>query len=127
MSDLTPTSVTNHCEPVEKDRSFGECPAGDGGTLRLNGVTFAKGLGVHANSDISYNLSGTCSRFKASVGLDDEVGSNGSVKFQGFADNDVVYSSSTLSGSYATQDRRERRSERQLDHADWALARVECG
>ncbi len=127
MSDLTPTSVTNHCEPVEKDRSFGECPAGDGGTLRLNGVTFAKGLGVHANSDISYNLSGTCSRFKASVELDDEVGSNGSVKFQGFADNDVVYSSSTLSGSSATQIVVNAGASASWDHADWALARVECG
>ena len=43
------------------------------GTLTINGVTFAKGLGAHAASDVSYFLGGACTRFKASIGIDDEV------------------------------------------------------
>ena len=48
LSDLTWTSATNGWGPVEKDKSNGEQAAGDGRTITLNTVTFAKGLGAHA-------------------------------------------------------------------------------
>src|SRR5262249_6254676 len=56
LSDLAWTSVTNGWGPAERDMSNGEQAAGDGRTLSLRGTTYAKGLGVHALSDISYNL-----------------------------------------------------------------------
>ena len=84
------------------NRSNGEEVAGDGLTLTLNGTTYAKGLGTHALSDVRYNASG-CSRFKASIGLDDEVGSNGSVVFQVYADASVVYDSGLMTGVTTTQ------------------------
>jgi hypothetical protein len=140
LSDLTATSMVNHCGPVELDTSFGECPPGDGGTLTLNGVTFTKGLGVHAESDISYHLGGTCSRFKASVGHDDEVtGSNGSITFRVLADLAEVFNSGVMNAasptrtidvsvSGATQLRLivDAGADANWDHADWAAARVEC-
>ena len=42
--------------------------------IRLNGVTYAKGLGAHAASDIRYALNGACSVLTAAVGVDDEMG-----------------------------------------------------
>ena len=40
--------------------------------MTLNGTVYAKGLGVHAASDIRYTMS-SCTSFTASVGVDDEV------------------------------------------------------
>lgn len=44
-----------------------------GRDIKVNGVTYKKGLGLHANSDAVYNLDGKYSRFTAVIGLDDEV------------------------------------------------------
>jgi uncharacterized repeat protein (TIGR01451 family) len=140
LSDLTWTSMTNGWGPVEKDTSNGESAAGDGRPITLNGTTYAKGLGAHAASDVRYSLSG-CSRFKASVGVDDEVAPNGSVVFQVYADATKVFDSGLMNNSSATQTvdvSIAGATELRLvvtnggdgigwDHADWALARVECG
>ncbi|MFC0616988.1 NPCBM/NEW2 domain-containing protein, partial [Deinococcus budaensis] len=82
LSDTQWTSATNAWGPVERDRSNGEQGAADGRPLTLGGQTFAKGLGVHAPSEISYALSGQCTTFTATLGLDDEVGDRGSVVFE---------------------------------------------
>ena len=61
--------------------------ANDGHTLTLNGQTFNGGFGVPANSDLAFNLAGIGYKaFAAAVGVDDEVGNNGSVIFQVFVD-----------------------------------------
>jgi Domain of unknown function (DUF4347)/NPCBM/NEW2 domain/Calx-beta domain len=138
LSDLTPTSVTNGWGPLERDRSNGEQAAGDGRTLTLNGVTYAKGLGVHAPSDITYTLSGAYTRFTADIGLDDEVGNGGSVIFQVWADGVQLFSSGVMRGASATQsvsvDVTNRKALRlvvtnagdnfNLDHANWANAQL---
>ena len=141
LSDLTWTSMTNGWGPAEKDTSNGESAAGDGAPIRLNGTAYAKGLGVHAASDIRYALAASCTRFKASVGVDDEVGSAGSVVLQVFAGATKVYDSGLMTGTTATKSvdvSIAGASELRLivtnggngvsaDHADWALARIECG
>ena len=63
LSDLTPTSATNGWGPYEKNMSNGEAGAGDGRTITLNGTTYAKGLGVHASSDLTFNLNKQYSQF----------------------------------------------------------------
>ena len=112
----------------------------DGHVLTLAGVTFAKGLGVHAVSEVVVPLV-SCSRFRATVGVDDEVGSNGSVVFQVFADGVKVFESAVLTGASASVpvdvDISGRSSLRlvvgnggddiDFDHGDWAEARVVCG
>lgn len=45
-----------------------------GGALSINGETYAKGLGTHAYSRVSYGLGGKCNWFTAEIGVDDEVG-----------------------------------------------------
>jgi glucose/arabinose dehydrogenase len=140
LSDLQWTSATNGHGPVERDMSNGETAAGDGRTITLNGATYSKGLGVHANSDVRYNLGGQCTRFTAKVGVDDEVGANGSVTFEVWADATKLYDSGLMRGDTATKDVAidiSGRSQLQLlvtnggdnwdyDHADWADAQVYC-
>ena len=140
LSDLTWSSMSNGFGPVEKDQSNGEDAQDDGQTLTLNGTTYAKGLGAHADSDVRYPLSASCTRFKASVGVDDEVGALGSLVFEVYADQNEIYDSGVMTGTSATQTidvsvagAGELRlvvtdggNDRNYDHADWALARIEC-
>ncbi|MFC9297556.1 sulfatase-like hydrolase/transferase [Streptomyces sp. NPDC057011] len=71
LSDLPWVSATNGWGPVEIDRSNGKQAAGDGTPIAFGGVTYPKGLGVHAPSEIVYHLGGRAARFTALVGIDD--------------------------------------------------------
>jgi chitodextrinase len=137
LSDLTATSATNGWGAYERDRSNGETGSNDGRTITLNGVTYAKGLGVHANSDLRYNLAGQYSTFSAAIGIDDEVGSAGNVIFQVWADGVLIYDSGAMTGTSATKlleldvtGRSELRlvvltnGDASYDHADWADAKL---
>src|SRR5436309_2680077 len=75
VSDLgaVGTSV-NGWGPFERDMSNGEQLAGDGHVLTVQGVTFSKGLGVNAASDVSFAVPSGCTSFSAQIGVDDEVG-----------------------------------------------------
>ncbi|PNY80540.1 NPCBM/NEW2 domain-containing protein [Deinococcus koreensis] len=136
-------SATNGWGPLEIDRSNGEQGANDGRVITLNGVTYKKGLGVHAGSDVRYSLKGTgasCVRFTADIGVDDEVGSRGSVVFQVYLDGVKAYDSGTMTGSSATKrpslditGKQELRlvvtdagNGKDFDHADWANPRITC-
>ncbi|MBU6409375.1 MAG: NPCBM/NEW2 domain-containing protein, partial [Verrucomicrobia bacterium] len=74
-----------------------------GNALTLGGVTYTNGLGTCAMSGMEYNLGGVCSRFQATIGLDDEVGNNGSVIFQVFADGREIYDSGIMTGGSPAQ------------------------
>ncbi|MEZ4662368.1 MAG: NPCBM/NEW2 domain-containing protein [Caldilineaceae bacterium] len=138
LSDLNPTSATNGWGPYERDTSNGENAAGDGKTIMLNGVQYERGLGVHAFSELRYALNGQYDRFLADIGVDDEVGNNGSINFYVYLDNALFYSSGTVSGSSATQyvdvavsGVNELRlivttggDNNNYDHGDWANARL---
>ncbi|MBC2864677.1 NPCBM/NEW2 domain-containing protein [Streptomyces mexicanus] len=97
-SDLPWLNATNGYGPAERDRSNGESAAGDGHTLTLNGTTYAKGIGAHADSDIEFWLGGQCSALTATVGIDDEINGYGGVSFSVVADGRTVWSSPTVSG-----------------------------
>jgi chitodextrinase len=146
LSDLSWSGTpTNGWGPVEKNKSNGENGGGDGRTLQLNGKTYGKGLGVHATSEIGYNLGGTWTRFKADVGLDDEVPdyAPASVVFEVWADGQRLFRSGTLRPtSPVVPIDVDVTGKQQLklvvtdagdgvgyDHADWADARLEraCG
>jgi hypothetical protein len=102
LSDMTWTSATSGYGPIEINKSNNTRTGGDGQTLTIGGTTFARGLGVHALSDVRYALGGACTVFTAQVGVDDEVGSSGSVAFQVW--NGVstkLYDSGTVRGTDA--------------------------
>ena len=99
LSDLTEVSAVNGYGQFEKDKSNGEFYPDDGNPIRLNGTTFIKGLGVHANSEITYNIAGLgFESFSSIVGIDDEVTGNvcGTAIFKVYNDNVLVYQSPVL-------------------------------
>ncbi|MFD8499119.1 NPCBM/NEW2 domain-containing protein [Amycolatopsis sp. NPDC059657] len=141
ISDLPTETWSSAWGPIEKDRSNGEQPAGDGRTLTINGTTFGKGIGTHARSDLTYYVDGRCARFEATVGVDDESPSNrASVVFEVYAGTTKVADSGVLTGaSAAKQLSADISGARRLrlvvsnagdgidyDHADWANAIITC-
>ncbi|MCA9258874.1 MAG: NPCBM/NEW2 domain-containing protein, partial [Planctomycetales bacterium] len=98
LSELDPVGTpVNGLGPFEKDRANGTATAGDGNPLTIAGVEYVRGLGVYANSDLTYDLGGEYVRFQADIGLDDSV-PGGTAVFQAFADETLVYSSGVVSG-----------------------------
>jgi hypothetical protein len=138
VSDLDLEVVANGFGPLEKNASNGEVLAGDGNPLTLNGVVYAKGLGVHASSEVNVSLAGQYKTFLADLGLDDEVGETGSVVFKVIVDGVEVFDSGVLTGASATKSVSvDVTGKLQLklvvtdggdtvdfDHADWAGARL---
>ncbi|SDK07815.1 NPCBM-associated, NEW3 domain of alpha-galactosidase [Lentzea albidocapillata subsp. violacea] len=140
VSDLPFMSETNGWGPVERDRSNGENTGGDGAALSIGGVTYAKGLGTHAPSEVSVYLGRGCERLAAKIGLDDETEQPGSVAFQVFGDDKPLYDSGVIRGkgaavpidvdvsnvrmlSLRVTDGGDGRN---FDHADWAEAALTC-
>ncbi len=140
LSDLGHVSAKNGWGPIELNRSNGSEKAGDGGPLQIGSQTFSKGIGVHANSELTYALGGSCSTFSATVGLDAEVGTKGSVVFQVFGDGKKLFDSGKLTGgsagkafsvSVAGVDElrllvTDGGDGIAYDRADWANARLAC-
>lgn len=141
ISDVQWTSASSGWGPIEHDMSNGEQAAGDGLPITIGGVTYAKGLGLHAPSDVVYYLGGHCSSFTSDVGLDDEKDSNmaGTVAFQVWADGALVAESGTLTWADAAKTLTasvqgaaflrlavDPLSDTNSDHADWAGAKLTC-
>ncbi|MFH9740914.1 NPCBM/NEW2 domain-containing protein [Streptomyces roseolus] len=102
LSDLQWVSATNGWGPVERDRSNGRKAAGDGTPISFGGATYAKGLGVHAPSEIVYHLGGTADRFTAVVGIDDfstKQSATGATKASVRGDGKVLFTSGKLTGA----------------------------
>jgi hypothetical protein len=135
LSDLAWASATAGWGTVQKDATI------VGNTITLRGVTYAKGLGTHANSTIVYNLNGQYTSFLADIGLDDEeIGKgNPSVDFQVIGDGKVLYDSGAVTLASAVKSLNVNVTGVQqlslvvnttisgnidFDHADWANARV---
>jgi alpha-galactosidase len=140
LSDLAPAFADNGLGPIELNISNGEGGIGDGRALTLADRSYGKGLGVHAPSDVRYDLGGTCMAFAADIGLDAEVGQNGTAIFQVWADGALIYDSGALHGGMAPVPvhldipgvHELRLVVAPVDwvidyaHADWADARVAC-
>jgi hypothetical protein len=54
--------------------------------LRLGGSTFDRGIGMHTESRLTYDLAGGYRRFEALVGLDDKTGKGGSARIRVLVD-----------------------------------------
>ncbi len=139
VSDLTPVGAPiNGWGPIEKDKSNGGQLAGDGNTITLNTVTYTKGLGVHATSDITYTLNGAYSSFQSDVGVDDETGAAAGLFFRVYGDGVVLFDSLGMTQASATQSVNvsvagvttlrllvdDLDGDYSYDHGDWANARL---
>ncbi|MBX3458387.1 MAG: NPCBM/NEW2 domain-containing protein [Planctomycetes bacterium] len=67
-----------------------------GGPISLRGKVYAKGLGVHAISRLSFDLNRGYTRFVADIGVDDSAGDLASVEFKVYADGKLVFESGVL-------------------------------
>src|SRR5437867_3434502 len=131
--------MANEQGPVERNSSNGGGGAGDGGTLTLNGVPYLRGFGGHAPSALEFRPNGSCQTFTAEVGVDDEVGTLGSVLFQVWGDGQNLYEGGVMTGETPTENVNVsiagvRSLRLQIvsvdstadDHADWANPRIAC-
>ena len=66
--------------------------------ISLSEVTYAHGIGVQGNSEMTVDLKGVATRFEAMVGIDDVVNENGSVDFTVRVDGRAVFHSGPMHG-----------------------------
>ncbi len=97
LSDLEPVryQFTEYLQdrwPLRKDRNVA------GGPLRLRSREYAKGLGMHSKSEVTYDLGDGYWRFQAVVGVDDDADGQGSVTAAVLLDGKRVFSSGPLTG-----------------------------
>jgi len=91
LSSLNLEKMTSGWNAPQKDKSIQSKP------LRIGGIQFENGVGTHANSLMHVDLKGSCRRFSAYVGIDDEVeGKAGSVRFKIYADGKRLYDSGVI-------------------------------
>ncbi|GIJ56283.1 NPCBM/NEW2 domain-containing protein [Virgisporangium aurantiacum] len=141
VSDLSWLASSNGWGPAERDRANGEQAAGDGAALTVGGTAFAKGIGVHADSAVHLYLGRACRTFTAQVGVDGEVGANGSARFQVYGDGKLLAYTDVKTGGqaptrltvgtagYLTLELRvtDARTGIDYDHADWGAPTLTCG
>lgn len=140
LSDIAWSTAENGLGPIERDTNNGKRRAGDGGPIVLDGVTYAKGLGVFSPSVVAYDLGGLCQMLQVRVGIDDAAGPKASVEFEVWGDERRLYwsgsmgpDSSSLMVNVALDGVQELRlavtdggDRAQHDLADWADAKVVC-
>jgi len=106
--------------------------------LLIGGKRFEHGLGTHANGTFRIALNGKAAQLTAAVGVDDEVGQQGSVTFKLTGDGKTLWESGVMRGGQpAKQVSVDLRGVKVLvlsvgdagdginfDHADWADALI---
>lgn len=104
LGDFPWIYAANGLGPVERNTNVGATAAGDGSTISLGGTSFTQGLGVAAPSRVVYRLAKNCTRFRATVGIDDLTKGNGSVAFRVVADGELLFESDRVTGTDPPQD-----------------------
>lgn len=104
LSDLDPVRVVESSPfgadaprlfPYQKNRSVGGRP------LRVGGVEYSQGLGVHSRCELYYELKKAYRTFRVSIAIDDEVNelaAKGSVVFRVKKDGVAIYESPIVRG-----------------------------
>ncbi len=133
LQDLDLSAMTQQWGAPQAGRSV------DGHPILLAGQTYGDGVGTHADSEITIALDRMALRFTSWVGVDDEVGRHGSVRFIVRVDGVEAVRSEVLRGGDAPRHLSvDLRGAQTLelavegggdgitaDHADWADARIE--
>jgi len=84
--------------PIRRDRSVANGP------LSLDGRVFDKGLGVHARTELDFDLGGSYETLVATVGIDDAVRPQGLVEFRVLGDGKELCQSVRLGGEDSAKD-----------------------
>jgi alpha-galactosidase len=111
----------------------------EGNTLSIGGQKFNRGVGAHATSTFLLNINGNGKRFSASVGVDDEASSVGSVEFFIVGDKKTLWQSGIIRKGMAPKNIdvdikgikklglliTDANDGNGADHADWCDAKFE--
>jgi hypothetical protein len=93
LTDLNWVSATSGWNSPQKNKSV------EGGTLRIDGTPYTRGIGTHAESVIRFNIPAGYTRFEAFVGLDtggtSQSYSGATVKFMVFDTNPIPQAGDT--------------------------------
>lgn len=84
-----------HLFKVRRDQAQGGAP------ISIRGKVYAKGLGVHAISRLTFSLRKGYSRLIGAVGIDDSAGDLASVEFKIYGDGKLLYDSGVVRRSTA--------------------------
>jgi len=103
VSDLKPVAekvegIVHAPWPVVRDKSVSGLP------LSICGRKFAKGLGVHSRTELSYALNSGFERFAATIGIDDAVRPLGGVVMRVGGDSAVLFESGAIGGTDPPRD-----------------------
>jgi hypothetical protein len=92
LSDLSWVSATSGWSTVQKDKSINQSP------ITIGKTVYAKGLGVHALSDVVYKLNKLYSTFTSDYGIDTEVSGTGSSVFNVYVNDSLAFASALITG-----------------------------
>lgn len=130
LSDLDPDQVKERAYlataptfSFRKDLAAGPEPR----PISIGGQAYAKGLGVHSFSELTFNLNGEYRHFSALAGLDDSAEGKGSVVFVVLLDGKEAFRSPLVSGRHWGGDPAPRSIRLDLKGAKRMTLRVECG
>lgn len=135
LDSLDLRSATSGWDTAKRNLSVG------GGPIRIAGQQFERGLGTHPPARFAVTMDGQPARFIAWVGVDDEVGTGGTVEFRVLGDGVALWKSGLMRGGELPRQinvdlggsrlvelvvtSAGRFSTSHRDHADWADARFE--
>jgi hypothetical protein len=139
LSDLKPSRY-QHVPYLDTSWPYRTDASVLGNAIQLGGTIYDKGLGMHSESRLTYDLRGGYQWFEALVGLDDQTGKEGSVLIQVLVDGkpqDVAESQELTAGNSPRSVRVRVAGAKELtlvvkfgrhgdvqDHVNWADARL---
>ena len=92
LERLTPERATTGSGRVRFGKTAADTP------LQLDGITYTQGIGVHANSELLYELKPEYGRFVARVGIDDKQTGHGTVVVKVYAGSKLLLESGVIRG-----------------------------
>lgn len=93
LSDLTPIESKVGYGEITKNKNL------DGKDIYMDKVQYKSGLVAHAPSELIYELDSSWQRFVAIGGINDTVGTKGSIQMEVYIDDDLVAQSPILRGN----------------------------
>jgi len=101
LSQLPPLNVKSRpvLTPPQPHRMDRSC---QGDSISIAGNRYPWGIGVHANSELSFRLDGAYQQFMAAAGIDTRMGARGSVRFIVIGDGRELHRSPVVRGSRKT-------------------------
>jgi hypothetical protein len=120
LSDLAPASAVQSWGSLQKNQSVGRK------AMRFAGKRYAKGIGVHSQASVLYQLDSSYTKFSAVAGLDENEFCGDGVGLQIFVDSSLAFDAPLLSRGKAYPIEIPLRNARSLRFAVDSLSGKNC-